>query len=1040
MKYDVFISCKSQDYNIGRQVYEFLTNHRELNLKVFMADKELRILGESDYGDAIDEALDSSTHLIVVASNVDFLKKKTSNYVYYEWHSFSEEIRTGRKKGNIITILTEDIDKNDLPFALRNCQSFPVTEYSSIITYLKKDGTPTINKQTAITPVIPDSEEDYEDLDYEDALVFIEAGKLQNAIHSLQYSFANGNNRTIALFNKVLFLNFGFIYWDDETWNFFEQQANAGQSFAHLAFFFKLLHDKNTYSQAWKHIKSARKDQKNGYAILCEGIAYEKGIGTDPNLSIATNRFKKALEKNVWESCSYIAEMYLRGNDDVKISREDAINYLAEGCEHDDARSWFVLGSIYGEDAHISENREKAIEKYKKAVELHLYEAWIKLGNLYSFNRFSSDYKDEALSCYLEALKNGIKDAHAYIAMQYWEKGRQEDAIIEATKGKNVGNVLSISTLGKFYEEGLQKEDSWIKDKQPDYNKAWDFYREAFQLGGHLEDAISMARLYVKDEYRPKDISWETIEDYLEEGSKVPIMEALELMIEALKKNGKENEVIKYLKIGAESGSLAMKHEYGIHLLSSDSGTALRLIEEAGNNKYQQSIEWLINYYGTPQTYSQKDYEKWMETGADMNISVPLDDYVPYIVENNPEKAKRFLLDKYHDGNIEILLLLYQYNNKLNIDKQWLLTEFKLNYAKSGSSALYDKYAEFLLMNGNTAEYVEFLKNITKIYSDKGYYYSLLKETFDTKELDKNLAVKIYNFSNNDSVSDEIKKKSNILLNEYILNRKNTKILVVNNIKSDTLLLKVLLSNQGFKIYTTNTGTECIDLVHTEKPDLIILGTNLKDINCFDVTVKLKKSPLLCNIPIIITDLNNKEDFIHGLNVGAVNIISKPFDKEEFLIKIINSIIMGKLANALSDNICDYPERNDKILIVDDVISNVLLVKLLLTNEHFQVVTAQDGIECIKQAKEENPDLIIMDVMMPNMNGFDTAVKLKENPKTRNIPIMFLTALNSTQDSMRGYKIGGADFVTKPFLKDDFLNRIINLLKTNCLLRKFLSQ
>ena len=81
MKYDVFISCKSEDYNIGRQVYEFLVNHRDLNLNVFMADKELRKLGVSDYGSAIDDALDSSTHLIVVSSNVEYLLHDPSPYV-----------------------------------------------------------------------------------------------------------------------------------------------------------------------------------------------------------------------------------------------------------------------------------------------------------------------------------------------------------------------------------------------------------------------------------------------------------------------------------------------------------------------------------------------------------------------------------------------------------------------------------------------------------------------------------------------------------------------------------------------------------------------------------------------------------------------------------------------------------------------------------------------------------------------------------------------------------------------------------------------
>ena len=137
MKYDVFISCKSEDYNIGRQVYDFLTNYRGLDISVFMADKELRKRGNTDYGKIIDEALDSSTHLIIVSSNADFLKEEISSYVYEEWHTFVEEIRSGRKKGNIMTVFTENVKLEEVPIALRNRQSFPFTEYSPIVNYLK---------------------------------------------------------------------------------------------------------------------------------------------------------------------------------------------------------------------------------------------------------------------------------------------------------------------------------------------------------------------------------------------------------------------------------------------------------------------------------------------------------------------------------------------------------------------------------------------------------------------------------------------------------------------------------------------------------------------------------------------------------------------------------------------------------------------------------------------------------------------------------------------------------------------------------------
>jgi two-component system sensor histidine kinase/response regulator len=122
--------------------------------------------------------------------------------------------------------------------------------------------------------------------------------------------------------------------------------------------------------------------------------------------------------------------------------------------------------------------------------------------------------------------------------------------------------------------------------------------------------------------------------------------------------------------------------------------------------------------------------------------------------------------------------------------------------------------------------------------------------------------------------------------------------------------------------------------------------------------------------------------------------------------------------------------RSDyKILIVDDVVSNVLLLKILLTNEKFQVCTANNGKACIEVTKRDKPDLILLDVMMPEMNGFDTAVVLKQDPETKDIPIIFLTALNSPSDLVHGFQVGGNDFLTKPFNKEELLMRVMHQIQ-----------
>lgn len=113
-----------------------------------------------------------------------------------------------------------------------------------------------------------------------------------------------------------------------------------------------------------------------------------------------------------------------------------------------------------------------------------------------------------------------------------------------------------------------------------------------------------------------------------------------------------------------------------------------------------------------------------------------------------------------------------------------------------------------------------------------------------------------------------------------------------------------------------------------------------------------------------------------------------------------------------------------KVLIVDDVISNVLLLKVLLNNEKFQIVTASNGTEALAQVKKEKPDLVLLDVMMPDISGFDVAKQMKADPEMSDIPIIFLTALNSTADIVKGFQVGGNDFISKPFNKEELIIRV----------------
>ena len=129
-----------------------------------------------------------------------------------------------------------------------------------------------------------------------------------------------------------------------------------------------------------------------------------------------------------------------------------------------------------------------------------------------------------------------------------------------------------------------------------------------------------------------------------------------------------------------------------------------------------------------------------------------------------------------------------------------------------------------------------------------------------------------------------------------------------------------------------------------------------------------------------------------------------------------------------------------KILIVDDVMSNFLLLKVLLTNEKFAIATASNGRQALEQVEKENPDLVLLDVMMPDMSGFEVAQHLKSNPQTAEIPIIFLTALNSTADIVKGFQVGANDFISKPFNKEELIIRVTHQISLVAAKRLILSK
>ena len=121
--------------------------------------------------------------------------------------------------------------------------------------------------------------------------------------------------------------------------------------------------------------------------------------------------------------------------------------------------------------------------------------------------------------------------------------------------------------------------------------------------------------------------------------------------------------------------------------------------------------------------------------------------------------------------------------------------------------------------------------------------------------------------------------------------------------------------------------------------------------------------------------------------------------------------------------------NRSKILIVDDLSVNVQLQKTVLSAKGYEVAVARNGLEALQKVELDPPDLILLDIMMPTMDGFEVCKRLKNNEGTRFIPIIIVTALDEVEDKIKGIEAGADDFIIKPFNKHELLARVKSLLR-----------
>jgi signal transduction histidine kinase/DNA-binding response OmpR family regulator/CHASE3 domain sensor protein len=208
-------------------------------------------------------------------------------------------------------------------------------------------------------------------------------------------------------------------------------------------------------------------------------------------------------------------------------------------------------------------------------------------------------------------------------------------------------------------------------------------------------------------------------------------------------------------------------------------------------------------------------------------------------------------------------------------------------------------------------------------------------------------------------------------------------VLIVEDDSSSAELMRLQLENLGYKVVTAASAEIAFDILSKEFPDLIILDILLPGMDGWEFLERIKVDKKLAMIPVVIASM--VADGKKGIALGAAQVIQKPISRER-----LSATLSAMGINASKNKTC--------VLIIDDDPKSVQILRTYFVNEGYTVLAAYGGREGIARVREKEPDLIILDLMMPEVNGFDVVETLRKDEKSAAIPIIIVTAKQVTND------------------------------------------
>jgi two-component system cell cycle response regulator len=269
----------------------------------------------------------------------------------------------------------------------------------------------------------------------------------------------------------------------------------------------------------------------------------------------------------------------------------------------------------------------------------------------------------------------------------------------------------------------------------------------------------------------------------------------------------------------------------------------------------------------------------------------------------------------------------------------------------------------------------------------------------------------------------------------------NAKILVVDDEPMIIQFYEAALGEQGYHVATAIDGRQALEKTREFQPDVILLDVVMPELNGFQVTERLKADSATAGIPIIlVTGLGSIEDRVKGLEAGADDFLGKPFNLDELLVRVRSLVKLKKLQDRLKQAEAASPlptspavtpmptpfepRRQPVILVVEDDERIIKICATVLGTGGYQVVSAPDGAGMFVAIEREAPDLIILDLMLPGMDGVEILAKIKEMPLARDVPVIILTAIGDLKTKVKTLYIGADDYLVKPVSSLELLARV----------------